>query len=79
MPTLGPVTILNHVFVCTCGCHGSDPWHRTWYKRVVTVATADALEGTVRMPYSSKPVRVTRDVVKHGLWVVDRNSIVFDK
>lgn len=66
--------ILNRVGPCRCGCQGQDPWHKETYWRVVT-ETAPG-EGTVRMPYSTKPVRVTLDKY---IWVIDRNSIDFDK
>ena len=74
-------TIVNNAEVCRCGCHGSDPWHRSLYKRTVTVTGQD--EGTVKMPYSTQPVRVTQayygDVKLSNLWDVDRDSIVWDK
>ena len=70
--------IINKLEVCGCGCHGSDPWHRSEYRRVVKT-TPGSLEGTVIMPYSTKPVRVVRDTPNGIVWVVDRSSIVFDK
>lgn len=78
--------IINRATVCNCGCHGSDPWHRSTYHRVVTQISDT--EGTVQMPYSTQPVRVTRDFLGigeksgkpiYGAWVVDRDSIVYDK
>lgn len=66
--------IINRLGPCRCGCQGQDPWHKETYWRVVTV-TGDG-EGTVRMPYSTQPVRVTLDKY---FWNVDRNSIVYDK
>ena len=77
--------VLNKLEPCNCGCHGTDPWHRVMYHRIVT--QTDDLTGTVRMPYSTLPVKVTRDLLGlrsngdplYGAWVVDRGSIVFDK
>ena len=78
--------ILNKLQTCTCGCRGKDPWHRTTYYRVV--AKVSDVEGTVRLPMSKRPVRVTRDSYGisartgrelYGIWIVDRNSIIFDK
>jgi len=72
--------IINKTETCNCGCGGNDPWHRLTYRRVVTKSSET--EGTVRMPYSSKPVRVTRKKYRNGefgMWRVDRESIVFDR
>lgn len=75
--------IINRIKPCNCGCGGSDPWHQSTYHRIVT-RWSDT-EGTVKMPYSTKPVRVTReaftvgDRVVYGGWCVDRDSIVFDR
>jgi hypothetical protein len=72
--------ILNKLEPCCCGCHGQDPWHRATYRRIVT--RLSETEGTVRMPYSTQPVRITRKDFGGGLygaWIVDRNSINFDK
>lgn len=66
--------IINRLGPCRCGCQGQDPWHKETYWRVVTV-TGEG-EGTVRMPYSTQPVRVTLDKY---YWYVDRDSIVYDK
>lgn len=76
------VMILNRMHKCNCGCGGSDPWHKRYYRRVVTQITD--VEGTVQMPYSTQPVRVTRRIVdaSRGVycsWTVDRDSVVFDK
>jgi hypothetical protein len=81
---IGPVTICNKLDVCGCGCHGSDPWHKSWYKRAITLDQGSETTGTVRMPYSTKPVRVVMhkrysDRPGDGFWVVDRKSIVFDR
>ena len=67
--------ILNKINVCQCGCHGSDPWHRSWYTRTVRVTSADALEGWVKLPYSTEHVRVTRARATWRHWTVDRSSI----
>ncbi len=78
--------IINRVGQCNCGCGGKDPWHRQTYRRIVTY-TGDTT-GTVRMPYSTKPVVVTRrdygfsarlNRQLYGAWIVDRDSITFDK
>jgi hypothetical protein len=59
---------------CGCGCNGRDPWHRQTYRRQLTMLSADT--ATCRLPMSSQPVIVRRE---YGLWIVDRDSIVFDK
>lgn len=76
---------------CNCGCNGKDPWHRMVYHRVVHdinyLPDGHDQTGWIRLPMSTKPVRVTRhgrwseklDQIIHGGWVVDRDSIVFDK
>jgi hypothetical protein len=69
--------ILNRCRPCGCGCLGQDPWHKAWFWRVVTVVAPG--EGTVRMPYSRQPVRVTLDPQSPHVWDVDRASIVFDR
>jgi len=72
--------ILNKLKPCGCGCHGSDPWHKATYRRVVTITSSTT--GTVKLPYSTKPVRVTRHDYGEGVfgcWIVDVSSIDFDK
>ena len=72
--------IINRFETCNCGCNGSDPWHKKVYRR--KVKEISAIEGTVRLPFSTKPVRVTRRIygeISFGLWIVDRDSIIFDK
>lgn len=77
--------IINRLRPCRCGCGGKDPWHKSTYRRVVTKATET--EGTVQLPMSTKPVRVTRESwfsellnrPNYGAWIVDRSSIEFDK
>lgn len=72
---------------CRCGCHGSDPWHRHSYKRTVTLHPVDVTIGTVRLPMSSEPVRVTRsDYGVHssgrnvfGAWSFDPYDVVNDR
>lgn len=82
--------IMARLTPCNCGCQGADPWHRATYRRVVDeVQAVDEThqQGTVRLPFSTCPVRVTREGffsekcgrVLWQLWVVDRKSIVFDK
>lgn len=71
-----PTRILNKLYVCNCGCHGSDPWHKSWYTRVITLDDGSTTSGTVRLPFSTQPVRVT---YKLGLWQVERDSISYDK
>jgi hypothetical protein len=61
---------------CTCGCKGQDPWHRMEYLRVIKLESPT--QGTVRLPMSSKPVTVRKSDLT-GLWLVDRDSIVFDR
>ncbi len=63
---------------CNCGCQGQDPWHRATYKRVVKNIkdTFGSTEGFVKLPFSTKPVRVVKTC---GVWVVDKSSITFDK
>lgn len=77
--------IINKLTACNCGCQGQDPWHKATYLRSVNQTTPT--EGTVRMPYSSQPVRVTRQYYgltvsnrpSFGSWIVDRDSIVWDR
>ena len=76
--------IIARTSACNCGCSGSDPWHKHYYKRIVNVITD--ITGTVRLPMSSQPVRVFREVLIegergpiYGAWTVDRESIVFDR
>ena len=72
--------IINKTKPCNCGCNGTDPWHKSTYKRSVT-QTSDTT-GTVKLPYSSNPVVVTREafdvngVTVYGPWIVYRDSIV---
>lgn len=62
---------------CSCGCQGQDPWHKASYRRTITLDEGSATSGTVSLPFSTKPVKVT---FQHGsVWLVDRSSIVFDK
>jgi hypothetical protein len=64
---------------CRCGCGGTDPWHRTYYRR--KVRQTGECEGWVRLPFSRSPVRVLRDLyvwkgrVTLGVWIADRDSI----
>lgn len=71
--------IINKLKPCNCGCQGSDPWHKATYRRTVT--KIDALTGHVQLPFSTKPVVVRREQygATFGAWIVDRDSIVFDK
>ena len=66
--------IINKLETCNCGCGGHDPWHRQTYQRVVNQTSETT--GTVRLPFSSRPVAVR---CIYGAWVVDRESIVFDR
>mgnify|MGYP003675186687 CR=1 FL=1 len=74
-----PIRVTYKTETCNCGCAGRDPHHQTGYKRVITLADENATEGTVKLPFSNKPVRVFvpkwfRDIgVKY--WVVDTNNI----
>ncbi|MFA5376305.1 MAG: hypothetical protein WC455_11225 [Dehalococcoidia bacterium] len=80
MTTLRRQWVINKMVPCNCGCHGQDPWHKSNYRRLVN-QTSDT-EGWVKMPYSTKPVRVTRrayDATHFGPWIVDRDSITWDK
>jgi hypothetical protein len=74
---IGPVTIFNRDEACQCGCKGQDPWHQWTYKRVITLDPNSATTGTVRMPYSTKPVGVY--LTPFGIWNIDKSSIVYDK
>jgi hypothetical protein len=82
---IGPVMIVNKAEACGCGCHGQDPWHKASYQRVVTLDEGSTTRGTVRMPYSTQPVRVwlhpssLNHMLKYQMWFVVRTSIVFDK
>lgn len=68
--------VIYRLTPCTCGCGGADPWHRGEFTRVIT--PIDESTGTVRLPMSTQPVTVRRSALT-GLWIVDRDSIVFDK
>lgn len=78
--------ILNRFKPCSCGCKGQDPWHKASYRRQV-ILTPNYLVGYVMLPFSTKPVKVERDSfygpttgrLCFGAWVVDRDSIIFDK
>tara|TARA_R110000868_G_scaffold227910_2_gene480867 strand:+ start:376 stop:639 length:264 start_codon:yes stop_codon:yes gene_type:complete len=79
--------ILARFKPCGCGCKGADSWHKPSFRRVVQL-TPNNLVGFVQLPFSSIPVKVTRDSFEsrlnpgtfcYGLWVVDRNSIVYDR
>ena len=77
------VRVTNNLNVCSCGCHGSDPHHKSQYKRTITLDVGDDMHGTVVMPYSTQPVRVymaTRysDRIADGYWRVDKDSVVAD-
>lgn len=92
-PTPTPQTIRNRWDPCTCGCEGSDPWHRAKYRRVVHVSHLDWNVGWVQLPFSTVPVRVRRifpsDVrflselasrgAAAGDWEVIQSSVVRDK
>lgn len=72
--------IMTRIQSCGCGCHGRDPWHKSSYRRIVRQTSAT--EGVVRLPMSTRPARVSRTDFGNGLfgmWIVDRDSIVFDK
>lgn len=68
--------VINRFKPCTCGCKGTDPWHRSEYSRVITLIEPD--RGTVKLPMSSQPVTVIKSP-HTGLWIVDRDSIIFDR
>lgn len=77
------VRITNNLNVCSCGCHGSDPHHKSQYKRTITLDVGDDMHGTVVMPYSTQPVRVYMAVryserIADGYWRVDKDSVVAD-
>ncbi len=74
--------IVNKLEPCGCGCHGQDPWHKATYYRTVTQTTPT--EGTVKLPYSEAPVRVTRrdlgysdrlQVQLYGVWIVETRGV----
>ena len=75
--------IIARQTTCNCGCKGSDPHHRRYYKRIVHLISETS--GTVRLPMSSQPVAVKREILIHGDrpvyggWTVVRDSIVYDK
>ena len=82
--------IIARLAPCGCGCHGSDPWHRPTYQRVVRnieQVSEFRQRGEVSLPQSSLPVTVYRDGfysevcgrVLYGAWIVDRETIVNDK
>lgn len=75
---VGPVKVWNRTAPCRCGCKGQDPWHKERYSRVITLDEGSTTSGTVKMPYSTQPVRVVKDP-KFDMWDVVRSSIVFDK
>lgn len=80
--TDGPQHILNNVTPCRCGCKGRDPWHKSWYRRVVRDIKDlpnGGREGLVRMPYSTQPVRVFQGTSGSSVWTVDKDSIEHDK
>ena len=77
-------TIINKTSPCNCGCQGQDPWHRRTYQRTV-MQTSDTT-GIVRLPYSTQRVEVVREahisarnILVYGPWIVDRESIIWDK
>lgn len=74
--------IYNRFRPCNCGCKGTDPWHRSTYDRKLKMI--DEETATCRLPMSTKPVIVRKKIIKCGniswdIWVVDRDSIVFDR
>ena len=77
------VRVINKHDVCTCGCHGSDPWHRSVYRRIVKAIETRAdgrTIGVVRLPFSTLPVQVVRVAASAGgLWEVVEASIVRDR
>jgi len=70
---------VSRVEKCGCGCRGEDPWHKSSYRRTITVTGTDGegrRVGTVQLPMSTQPVRVVEG--DFG-WNIDRSSIVYDK
>jgi hypothetical protein len=79
--------VVNRMTPCTCGCHGQDPWHLRYYKRVVTQHSAT--RGTVTLPGCTKSVVVNRRYYPHfntdgslcyaayGSWIVDPSTKVW--
>jgi hypothetical protein len=79
---------------CNCGCKGSDPWHKTTYRRVVrnvremtgVMVTRDGYPkeyraiGYVTLPMSTKPVQVC-DCSEgvYPFWIVDYSNLEMDK
>ena len=67
-----PQRIVNRLTPCNCGCKGSDSWHRSEYKRCVTVtetmnpAVNEGPDlrrvvlavGTAKMPYGVEDVEL---------------------
>ena len=85
-----PIRVTYKTETCNCGCAGRDPHHQKGYKRIITLADVNDTEGTVKLPFSDKPVRVYvpkwfRDIgVELGhtdtrpgakYWVVDDGNI----
>lgn len=53
-----PIRVTYKTETCRCGCAGRDPHHQKAYKRVITLADMGDTEGTIKLPFSDKPVRV---------------------
>lgn len=82
--------IIARLKPCNCGCHGSDPWHKPTYRRVVRdieQVSEYRQRGTVSLPQSNQPVTVYRDGcysercgrILYGAWIVDRSTIINDR
>lgn len=68
-------TIYYRLKPCDCGCSGQDPHHQQTYKRIIKDIVGNI--GKVKLPMSTRPVTVVKN--EYDMWVVDRNSIIFDK